>query len=348
MSQKNSLNNPILSVLKGNSCRPAPIWLMRQAGRYLPEYLRLRSQKPDFLDFCYSKDLATEATLQPIERFDLDAAILFSDILVICDALGQHVSFVKDKGPLLEPITDLKDLPSTDCDDWRLHLDPVYQAVRQIRQSLPGKKALFGFSGAPWTLACYMIDGKGGHGFPRTRKMAYEAPEKLSSLIDYLCQIVTFHLRWQIDAGADCVQLFDSWAGLLPEKLFHRFCVQSTAEIVQSLKNTHPEIPVIAFPRGAGVLCVPYVQNTAIDAVSLDTTLPLDWIRKNIQTICPVQGNIDPMALSAGGSALDQAALDIWNVLGQGPLIINLGHGVLPDTNPDHVQQLVETIRSVE
>ncbi len=339
--------NLILSVLNGHRHHPAPIWLMRQAGRYLPEYLQIRSQKPDFLQFCYSQDLATEATLQPVSRFDFDAAILFSDILVICDALGQKVSFVKEKGPLLEPITDLKDLPLSDSDEWRSHLDPVYQTVRQIRRSLSSKKAFFGFSGSPWTLACYMIDGKGGNGFPKARQMAYQAPEKLSALIDRLCQIVTLHLSWQIEAGVDCVQLFDSWAGLLPEKLFHQFCIKPTTKIVQSLKTLYPEIPIIGFPRGAGLLSRCYVQETRVDALSLDTTMSLEWSRKNIQNLCPVQGNIDPMALLVGGPVLDQAALDLWRVLGQGPLIVNLGHGVLPQTDPDHVQQLVHTIRSI-
>ena len=347
-NQTSSLNNPILSVLGGECRHPAPIWLMRQAGRYLPEYLHLRSRKPDFLEFCYSKDLATEATLQPIERFDLDAAILFSDILVICDALGQKVSFMKERGPVLEPVTDLEDLPLTNRDDWCSHLDPVYQAVKQIRRSLSLEKALIGFSGAPWTLACYMIDGAGGGGFPKARQMAYQAPEKLYALIERLCKIVTSHLSWQIEAGVDCVQLFDSWAGLLPEKLFDQLCVQPATKIVHSLKALYPQIPIISFPRGAGLFSRRYVQKTRIDALSLDTTIPLDWGRENIQDLCPVQGNIDPMALLVGGSVLDQAALELCRVLGQGPLIINLGHGVLPQTSPDHVQQLVDTIRSIE
>ena len=333
------------TLLKKPAARP-PIWLMRQAGRYLPEYRALRRQAADFLQFCYTPELATEATLQPIKRYGLDGAILFSDILVVPDALGCRVWFEDGAGPKLEPVRDGAAIerlrPMLDSE----HLAPVYAAIRQVRQSLPSGTALIGFAGAPWTLAAYMVEGGSSSDFHTARSFALAQPEAFARLIDLLGDAVFEHLAGQIEAGADVVQLFDSWAGVLPEPEFVRWCATPAAHIASRLKARFPRVPIIAFPRGAGVMYQQFAMTVPVDAVSLDSGVPLAWAREAIPVVC-LQGNLDPAALVAGGEVACREARRIIETLGDRPFVFNLGHGVLPQTDPAAVGALVEYVKSV-
>lgn len=342
----------LLAVLTGQRRQPPPIWLMRQAGRYLPEYRSLRRQARDFLHFCYSPDLATEATLQPIRRFDLDAAIIFSDILVIPHALGREVRFVENEGPLLEPLTSHDMLPDLDGDRFTAHLAPVYQALRQTRAALPTDKTLIGFAGAPWTLACYMIDGKsrkdeaGRAHFDRALTWARERSAHLDQLVELLGDAIVLHAVQQIDAGAEAIQLFDSWAGLLTEQLLHRFSVEPLIRIARNIRSLRGDIPVIVFPRETGVLSAAYAQSGAFQGISIDSRVELGFARRALQTHCAVQGNLDPAVLVEGGAAMEIAVRAVMGELGEGPFVFNLGHGVVPQTPPEHVARLVALVRS--
>jgi uroporphyrinogen decarboxylase len=323
-----------------------PIWLMRQAGRYLPEYRALRRRAANFLEFCYTAELAAEATLQPVRRYGLDAAILFSDILVIPDALGCRVWFEDGAGPKLEPVRDAAALERLRAGIDLERLAPVYEAMRQVRQSLPSGTALIGFAGAPWTLAAYMVEGGSALDFHAARAFALRQPETFARLIDLLSDAVLEHLAAQIDAGADVVQLFDSWAGILPEPEFVRWCEVPAGRIVGRLKARYPEVPIIAFPRGAGVSYQRYVRAVPVDAVSLDTSIPLGWAREALPGVC-LQGNLDPAALVAGGEVACREARRIIETLGERPFVFNLGHGVLPQTDPLAVGALVDYVKSV-
>lgn len=333
------------ALLKKQVTRP-PIWLMRQAGRYLPEYRALRRQVPDFLTFCYTPELAAEATLQPVHRYGLDAAILFSDILVVPDALGCRVWFEEGVGPKVEPVRNetavAKLRPTIDLE----HLAPVYEAIRVVRQSLPRETPLIGFAGAPWTLAAYMVEGGSAPEFYTARTFALRRPEVFARLIDLLSEAIFDHLAAQIDAGAEVVQLFDSWAGILPEPEFARWCEAPARQIIGRLKARYPEVPTIAFPRGAGVLYQRFCTAVPTDAVSLDTTVPLAWARETLQGVC-LQGNLDPAALVAGGDVACREARRIVEALGERPFVFNLGHGVLPQTDPEAVAALVDCVKSV-
>ena len=336
---------PLLRALAGETVTPPPVWLMRQAGRYLPEYREVRGKVGGFLELCYTPELAVEVTLQPIRRYGFDAAILFSDILVIPDALGQNVRFEEGEGPKLDPIRGAAGVAQ--LRDGKMHerLAPVYETVRRLRQALPANVALIGFAGAPWTVATYMVEGGSSRDFARTRSWSLADPAGFARLIDIVADATAAYLCRQIEAGAEAVQLFDSWAGVLPDDAFQRWVTEPNARIVSAVKERFPDTPVIGFPRGAGVLYEHYAAQTGVDAVSLDTTVPLAWAAERLQPKVTVQGNLDPQVLLAGGAALNHRAREILAVLGHGPFIFNLGHGIIKETPPEHVDQLVHIVR---
>ncbi|OIR00762.1 uroporphyrinogen decarboxylase [mine drainage metagenome] len=335
-----------LRALAGETVTPPPFWLMRQAGRYLPEYREVRAGCRGFLDLCYSPDKATEVTLQPLRRYGFSAAILFSDILVVPDALGQAVAFKEGEGPKLPPIRDGKALAKLSLEGFASHLAPVFETVSRLSKAIPAETALIGFAGAPWTVATYMVEGSGSKDFIETKKLAYGQPDVFKALIDLLVQATGDYLITQIDHGAEAIQLFDSWAGVLPEDEFEKWVIAPTQRLVERLKRERPGIPVIGFPRGAGALLLPYVEKTGVDAVSLDTGVPLEWAAKMLQPKVTVQGNLDPILLITGGEAMDRAIDRILSTLGRGPFIFNLGHGILPSTPPEHVARLAERVKA--
>ncbi|MGF1477545.1 MAG: uroporphyrinogen decarboxylase [Geminicoccaceae bacterium] len=335
----------LLRCLAGERLDPPPIWLLRQAGRYLPEYRELRAKASNFLEFCYTPELTIEATLQPIRRFELDAAILFSDILVIPDALGCQVSFVEGEGPRLVPIRDEAAFERLTADLLHQHLAPVYETVSGLKQALPETVPLIGFAGSPWTLACYMVDGGGSKDFAETRQMAFAAPDLFSRLIDLLSDAVAAYLERQVEAGADALMLFDSWAGILDELSFEAFSIRPHAKIVRRLAEAAPGIPVICFPRGGGVRLSAFTDRVAPAGLALDPSVPLTWARDNLAHVPCLQGNLDPARLVAGGRALDDGVDRLLEVFAGRPHIVNLGHGVVPQTPPAHVAQLVNRVR---
>jgi uroporphyrinogen decarboxylase len=335
----------MLRVLAGEHADPPPIWLMRQAGRYLPEYRTTRAQAGSMLDLCLTPELAVEVSMQPIRRFALDAAILFSDILVVPHALGQKVAFREGEGPVLEPLRSAVDLARLDSGGIAPVLSPIYETVRRLARALPDEVALIGFAGAPWTVATYMVEGGSSRDFAKVKLWAYRDPEGFGALIDCLAEATIEYLLGQVAAGAEIVQLFDSWAGVLPEAAFRRWVVRPTRRIVRGLRARHPDLPIIGFPRGAGLLYRDYFRETGVTAVSLDTALPLNFSRDFVQSIGPVQGNLDPLLLVAGGEALREAAGAMVAALGAGPYIANLGHGIVPQTPPEHVADLVALVR---
>ena len=335
----------VLDVLNGASFSPPPIWLMRQAGRYLPEYRETRAKAGSFLSLCYAPDLATEVTLQPIRRYGFDAAILFSDILVIPDALKRNVHFVEGSGPRMDPI-DEAGISALDQAGVLDHLAPVMQAVRQIRAELPQETTLLGFCGAPWTVATYMIAGHGTSDQAPARLFGYRHPEAFAHLLAVLAELSADYLVRQIDAGADAVQIFDSWAGVLGEAEFEAYAIEPVARIIRSVKARRPQAKIIAFAKGAGLNLRHYRQKTGADMIGLDWSVPLSFAAE-LQKDGPVQGNLDPMRVVAGGRALDDGVDAILQVLGQGPLVFNLGHGITPEANPEHVTQLVNRVRGL-
>ena len=322
-----------------------PIWLMRQAGRYLPEYREIRAKAASFLDFCYTPRLSVEATLQPIRRFGFDAAILFSDILVVPDALGQKVSFEAGEGPQLEPVDSAQRLLALRSEIDLDRLSPVFEAVQLIKSNLPENIPLIGFCGAPWTVASYMVAGKGTPDQAPARLLAYRDPDLFAVLIERLTAASIVYLLRQIDAGVDAVQIFDSWAGVLPHREFRRWCLEPLRKIVAGVKTLRPDIPIILFPRGVGAHLIELAQTSGADVIGLDTSVNLSFAANSVQKLLPVQGNLDPLALLAGGVALDAAVADILRALGGGPLIFNLGHGILPETPIAHVERLVNLVR---
>jgi uroporphyrinogen decarboxylase len=323
----------------------APIWLMRQAGRYLPEYREIRAQAATFLDFCYTPRLAVEATLQPIRRFGFDAAILFSDILVVPDALGQKVSFEAGEGPRLEPVDTSARLSALRGEIELGRLAPVFTAIERVRSRLPENVALLGFCGAPWTVASYMVAGKGTPDLAPARLLAYRDPDLFEALINRLVEASIAYLSHQIDAGVDAVQIFDSWAGVLSQRQFRRWCAEPLGRIIAGVKARCPGVPVILFAKGVGSHLVELARTSGADVIGLDTSIDLTFAADSIQRLLPVQGNLDPLALLAGGAALDTAVDDILEALGGGPLIFNLGHGILPETPIAHVERLVDRVR---
>jgi len=345
MTEEDSPSKRLVRALRREPVDRPPVWLMRQAGRYLPEYRKIRSGAKNFLDLCYRPDLAAEVTIQPLRRFDLDAAIIFSDILVIPDAAGCSVDFVEGRGPVLSTVRDGKEIDALDFENVVEHLQPVYEAIGQVRSVLVPEKALLGFCGAPWTVASYMVEGGSSREFSTIRKWAIEAPETLQLLFDGLERALTDHLIAQIEAGADAVQIFDSWAGILAETEFDRWSLGPITRICQAVKAAHPETPIIAFPRLAGVRYQKFVDIAAIDAVSLDQTVPCAWVAKNLQDKIAVQGNLDPVFLLAGGDQMDREIKRIMELLGANPgFVFNLGHGVIKETPPAHVERLCRLV----
>ncbi|MBD9448801.1 MULTISPECIES: uroporphyrinogen decarboxylase [Rhizobium] len=332
-----------MRVLDGETLSPPPIWLMRQAGRYLPEYRETRAKAGSFLDLCYTPDHAVEVTLQPIRRYGFDAAILFSDILVIPDAMKRNVRFTEGHGPEMDPI-DEAGIDGIETEHVIAYLKPVLETVERLRRELPSETTLLGFCGAPWTVATYMIAGHGTPDQAPARLFAYKYPKAFERLLAVLAEVSADYLVAQIDAGADAVQIFDSWAGVLGEREFEAFAVKPVARMIASIKARRPNARVIAFAKGAGFLLRDYRQKTKADAIGLDWSVPLDFAAE-LQKDGAVQGNLDPMRVVAGGAALSEGINDILDKLGNGPLIFNLGHGITPQADPRNVALLVEQVR---
>ncbi len=336
---------PLLHVLAGRREPVPPIWLMRQAGRYLPEYRAIREQAESFLDLCFDAKRAAEVTLQPIRRFEFDAAILFSDILVVPHALGQRVSFEYGEGPRLDALKDPSALNALRQEIDQALLEPVYEAITRVNQDLPPTVALLGFCGAPWTVATYMIAGCGTADQLPARLFAYRYPDAFTKLIDLLIEASASYLIRQLEAGVDAVQIFDTWAGVLPADEFRNWCIEPCVRIVAAVRNRIPRARMIGFPRGVGTELGRYLEAVAIDAIGLDWTVELGFARDEIQKRRPIQGNLDPLALLVGGAALDRSIDAILEAFAGGPFIFNLGHGVLPDTPIAHVERLIARVR---
>lgn len=334
-----------LRVLDGMAERAPPIWLMRQAGRYLPEYREIRQRVGSVLDLCFTPHLAAEVTLQPIRRFGFDAAIIFSDILVVPHALGQHVRFVAGEGPRLEPIKSPADVMRVRAEVDTSTLTPVYETVARVKAALPRDVALLGFCGAPWTVATYMVAGESTSDQAPARLFAYRYPEAFARLIDILVEASAEYLNGQFAAGVDAVQIFDTWAGVLPPAEFERWCVDPTHRIVAALRQQRPTARIIGFPRGAGTMLEGYVQTLGLNAVGLDWTIDRKFVRERVQSRTAVQGNLDPLALVAGGAALDREIDAIMTAFAGGRFVFNLGHGILPETPIAHVEQMLKRIR---
>jgi len=339
------VNKSFLNVLEGKAQNPPPVWLMRQAGRYLPEYRALRAKAGDFLNLIFTPEHAVEVTLQPIRRFGFDAAILFSDILVIPHALGQSVRFAAGEGPRLEPLAGPQGVQALSGAVDQMVLAPIYETVRQVRAKLDPGKALLGFCGAPWTVASYMIAGQGTPDQAPARLFAYREPAAFAALMDILVEASAAYLVRQLEAGADAVQIFDTWSGVLPPEEFARWCIEPTGRIIAKVRAQIPGAKVIGFPRGAGTLLARYVEELAVDAVGLDWTVDRGFARDRVQSRVPVQGNLDPLVLVAGGAALDRAIDAILEAFAGRPFIFNLGHGIVPETPIANVESMLRRVR---
>ena len=339
------ISKPLVRALKGECVSPPPVWLMRQAGRYLPEYKKVREEAGGFLNLCYDPEKAAQVTLQPVHRFGFDAAILFSDILVVPHALGQKVTFETGEGPRLEPIRSSKDLQKLSFENFQKNLEPVYETIRRVSTKLPSKTALIGFAGAPWTVATYMVEGSGSRDYPNAKGWALGQPDSFQSLIDLLVESTSAYLLRQVEAGAEALQLFDTWAGVLPKHAFDRFSMGPICEISRRIKEVYPDIPMIAFPRGASLYLPALARCSAIDAIGIDYTVDPNWAASELQPHAAVQGNFDPVLLMAGGKNFENSAREIIKSLSRGPHIFNLGHGILPSTPIKHVERLMEVVR---
>lgn len=333
----------MIEVLKGATSTPPPIWMMRQAGRYLPEYRAKRKEAGSFLDLCYNPDFAVEVTLQPIRRFGFDASILFSDILVVPHALKRELWFEEGRGPILVPITK-EEIADLDASNFHEHLEPVYETVRRLRSELPNETTLIGFCGAPWTIATYMIAGHGTPDQAPAKIFGYSEPEAMDQLLSTIAKYSAEYLCRQVEAGADVLQIFDSWSGVLDQASFERWCVKPVKEMIAAVRAKHPNVPIIGFPKGAGLFLDTYRQDTGIDGLGLDWTVPFSQARR-LQAEGAIQGNLDPLRLIAGGDALRDGVNRILEELGQGPLIFNLGHGIRPQTPIAHVEEMVRLVR---
>jgi uroporphyrinogen decarboxylase len=337
---------PFLEVLAGRRQAVPPVWMMRQAGRYLPEYHDVRAKAGGFLDLCFTPEYAAEVTLQPIRRFHFDAAIIFSDILVIPHALGRAVHFEAGEGPRLDPLDTPKKINALHPHADFSKLEPVYEALRRVRRELDPKISLIGFCGAPWTVATYMVAGQGTPDQAPARLMAYEHPQAFAKIIDTLVENSIQHLVGQLKAGADVLQIFDTCAGVLPPREFAHWSIEPTRRIVEGVRKKVHGAKIIGFPKGAGALLPAYVDATGVDAVSIDWVAEPSLIRERVQTRVAVQGNLDPLALIAGGAALDAAVDDVLENYAAGRLIFNLGHGIQPETPIAHVEQMVKRVRN--
>ncbi len=332
----------LLENLKGNVTQKKPVWFMRQAGRHLPEYLELRAKNENFLDFCYHSEYAAEATLQPIRRYNMDGAILFSDILVVPHALGQKTWFEKGFGPKLEPLNleklNINKIPS--------FLSPIFETIKIVKKQLPPHVTFLGFCGCPWTVATYMIQGKGMRDSEAARKYAYKNPKEMEKLLALLVDASVAYLSCQIEAGVDAVQLFDSWSGVLDEQGFKDFCIKPNQKIVSRLKQQYPHIPIIAFPRGAGLRSKDFIDQVDVDAISLDQQVSLSWAKEHLQSKRCIQGNLDNAKLVSGGELLMEATKKILDGWAKGPMVFNLNHGVTPDTPIENVQAVVDYVHA--
>jgi len=341
----NPVTKPLLRALTRKRNTVPPIWLMRQAGRYLPEYRAIREKTPSFLDLCFNPKLAAEVTLQPIRRFGFDAAILFSDILVVPHALGQHVTFEAGEGPRLDALKEPSAIERLRPDIDHAELTPVYETIARVRPELPPSVALLGFCGAPWTVATYMIAGCGTPDQLPARLFAYRHPQAFAQLIDILTEASASYLVKQFAAGVEAVQIFDTWAGVLPTDEFRKWCIEPVARIVAGVREQIPAARIIGFPRGAGTELLRYLEAVPVDAIGLDWMTELGFARDQIQPLRTIQGNLDPLALLAGGAALDRATDAIIEAFGGSPFIFNLGHGILPHTPIAHVERLIARVR---
>jgi uroporphyrinogen decarboxylase len=339
------VNKPILDVLQGRRTSPPPVWLMRQAGRYLPDYRAVREQAGGFLDLVFTPELAAEVTLQPVRRFGFDAAILFSDILVVPHALGQRVTFAVGEGPQLEPITDRAAFERIRGEVDQGLLAPIYETIKLVKRQLDPAVALLGFCGAPWTVATYMIAGHGTPDQAPARLFAYRDRVGMDALIAVLVDASAAYLVRQLQAGADAVQIFDTWAGVLGTEEFKRWCIDPTRRIVDLVRQAVPGAKIIGFPRGAGTMLARYAQEAGVDAVGLDWMIDRGFARDQVQSRLPVQGNLDPLVLVAGGAALDRAVDAVLDAFAGGPFIFNLGHGIVPETPVAHVEQMLKRVR---
>ncbi len=334
----------LLETLCGTHAKKAPIWLMRQAGRYLPEYRELRAEKGGFLALVYDSEAAAEITLQPIKRFGFDGAILFSDILIVPHALGQGLEFLAGEGPKLSPRLVDATLDSFDAQPERF--DPIYETVRLCRERLDPGVTMLGFAGSPWTVATYMVAGEGSRDQHVTRELAYSDPEGFAAIIDAIVQTTITYLRGQIDAGAEAVQLFDSWAGSLAPDEFERWVIAPNAAITAALKASHPHTPVIGFPKGSGAKLRAYADETGVDAIGLDETVDPKWAHSVLPSGMPVQGNLDPLRLMSGGDAMKDRARAILDAFEDRPHVFNLGHGIGQFTPIAHVEELLDAVRN--
>jgi uroporphyrinogen decarboxylase len=335
-----------LDPFKGVLTDPPPIWLMRQAGRYLPEYREVRAKAGSFLDLCYNPALAAEVTLQPIRRYGFDAAILFADILLVPDALGQPVRFAEGEGPILDPIVDARELSRLQPAATRSKYAVVAETVARLRQDLPNETALIGFCGAPWTVATYMVEGRGSKDQAAARLWAYRDRDGFQALIDILVETSIDYLGQQVKAGADVLQIFDTWAGVLPDDEFDRWIIEPTQRIIDGVKAAHPDVPVIGFPRGAGGSALWYVSETGVDGIGCDTAMPPYMMAEAFdEEPVVVQGNLDPLLLVAGGEPLEERTREILERMDGKRFIFNLGHGIVPQTPPENVARLVEIVR---
>lgn len=334
----------LLETLAGNPGDRVPFWFMRQAGRYLPEYREVRATTKSFMEFCYSPEKAAEVTLQPIRRYDMDGAILFADILVVPDGLGQDVWFEAGVGPRLTQVIDETSFAKLSLAKFHDKVAPVYETVARLKQALPEDKTLLGFAGAPWTVLTYMIEGAGSKDHGAARQLGYGNPDLFGRMLDLLVAATADYLCRQIEAGADAVQIFDSWAAALPQPAFDAWIIEPTREIVDRVRARHPETPIIGFPRLAGAQYERFIRDTGVNAVSLDTGVPLEWAAQKLQPSVCVQGNIDPHLVVAGGAPMVDEAHRILETLKGGAHVFNLGHGFVPETPPDHVKLLSETI----
>lgn len=325
----------IKNLVEQRILEKTPIWLMRQAGRYMPEYLAVRKNIGSFLDMCYTPEVASEITMQPMKKFNFDAAIIFSDILVIPDSLGINVDFVKDKGPVLSSITSVSELKNK-----KYKLQKIYEAIKLVSNNLDKHKSFIGFAGAPWTILCYMIDGSSSKNFSKTKSFIKNNKKEYAKIIEILIDSISEHLIAQIDHGVDVVQLFDSWSGLVQPEDYYDVIIHPTKEIISRVKKQHPNIPFICFPRGSSFLYKDYVENVGLDIIGVDEFVPLWWIKENLSKHAIIQGNMDPYILLEDKQKIINTANKIETALGRGKYIFNLGHGVLPTTNVENVDYL--------
>ena len=340
------MNNLFLNALNGHKTHRAPFWFMRQAGRYLPEYMAIREKTDGFLNLCLNSRLACEVTLQPMHRFEPDAAILFSDILIVPYGLGMSVDFVEGKGPVLDAINDSSDIRRLKPVQHKTRIEATYETVKLCRDKLPRDKALIGFAGSPWTVATYMIEGGASKNYAKIKGWAYKDEEGFNTLISIVTTATIEHLSAQIDQGADAVKLFDSWAGVLSPSQFAKWVIKPTRDIVEAIKKKHPSVKMIGFPKGAGHQYIDYVNKTNVDAVAIDTSVDPSWAARELNEKVVIQGNMDPISLIVGGEPMLNQANSIIDNMKERPHIFNLGHGVLPETPPENVETLANFLRN--